>query len=150
MNSDLIEQKILDCYRVHSLHCAEAICKTTVEHFCGETGVAIHKLATGFGGGVGRSHGDICGALSGGVLALGWLYREERAPCDGKSGVMALSAELRRRFIEKFGSSCCPQILEAFGPQENGQRCKELTATTTKILIELLEQGAASSSGNTP
>jgi C_GCAxxG_C_C family probable redox protein len=71
-------------------------------------GPAIPRIATGFGGGVGRN-GDICGALAGGVMALGLALgrdrkEQSRDPCY--SAVDRFYSE----FVRKFGTCRCSEL----------------------------------------
>ena len=62
-----VGKRALD-YHKAGFHCAEAVSKAVVEIH--DQGICrdIPKVATAFGGGVGRTHQDICGALTGGSL----------------------------------------------------------------------------------
>jgi C_GCAxxG_C_C family probable redox protein len=72
---------------------------------------AVPSVATGFGGGIGRSGGK-CGALSGVVLALGLMGRHERAEdFEGKYRVYDLVGRLIEDFEREFGSSCCRDLI---------------------------------------
>jgi C_GCAxxG_C_C family probable redox protein len=99
----------------------------------------ITRFATGFGGGIGASHCEACGALTGGIIALGWLYGR-KDPCDDKQKVYSLSAEFRTLFLKKFGSTNCEKILDILGDQENNLKCKKLTADAAGILYEILQK----------
>lgn len=70
--------------------------------------------AGGLGGGVGGSHEEACGAVTGGVLVLGWLYpHTQGSDRAGKVRTYALCKEFRRRFAEVFGLSRCGELLRA-------------------------------------
>jgi C_GCAxxG_C_C family probable redox protein len=70
-----------------------------------------HRLSTGLGGGVGRT-GNICGAISGGVLALSLIYGSDvGGDQDGKmktyEAVKAFLDEMEKRR----GSTQCRDLL---------------------------------------
>jgi C_GCAxxG_C_C family probable redox protein len=71
---------------------------------------AIWELASGFGGGIGRK-GDVCGAITGGVIAIG--YEASQRHSDRRE-IAALardpSCKLYEGFQEAFGSVDCRQI----------------------------------------
>ena len=73
------------------------------------------------------------------IVALGWLYGRAN-PEDDKTKVLALSGELRRAFIEKYGTTNCQQLLEQFVGQVEGQKCKKLTADTAGMLFDLVQR----------
>jgi C_GCAxxG_C_C family probable redox protein len=138
MNRKEIEQKTFQYY--HSgFHCAEAILKTFVDLFGKEPDQSITRFASGFGGGIGGSCSETCGALTGGIIVMGWLLGR-KDPCDDKQRIFSLSAELRNRFLQSFHATNCRVILDSLGPQENKLKCKKLTAETAGMLYELLER----------
>lgn len=55
----------------NGFNCAESVLlATSHEKFAQSIGGIIPRIATGFGGGIARN-GDVCGALTGGVMAIG-------------------------------------------------------------------------------
>lgn len=69
----------------------------------------------GFGGGIGGSHEELCGAVSGGVLALSLLNPHVDGPDkEAKRQVYAVAKEFRRRYAEAFdGLTRCGELLRA-------------------------------------
>jgi C_GCAxxG_C_C family probable redox protein len=81
--------------------------------FAGQLGMdqeTALKLASPFGGGVAR-RGEICGAVSGALLALG-LARGAQLP-SGKEGVYRLSQEFMRMFEEKHSKILCRDLIDS-------------------------------------
>lgn len=71
-------------------------------------------MAGGFGGGVGGSHAELCGAVSGGVLVLGLLTpHTDSADKEGKRRIYAVAKEFRSRFEAVFGLTRCGELLKA-------------------------------------
>lgn len=132
-----IEQRAFDYFQ-SGFNCAEAISKAIVEAYSNETHTDIPKAATGFGGGIGGSKSETCGALTGGIIAVGCLFGRKQ-PKDDKKTAYEIGAEFRQNFIESFGSSTCRNILEGFGEQENLIECKKLTGRAAGILHALLK-----------
>lgn len=62
------------------------------------------RIASPIGGGMGRS-GNVCGAVTGGLMALG-LARGASTP-EGKEPTYLLAKEFLRRFQEKHGTILC-------------------------------------------
>jgi len=136
MNRETVERQAFETY-LTGFHCAEAISKTIVGIF-GDNGIRdIPKVASGFGGGIGSSKEDVCGILAGGVIALGWLYGRSE-PGDNINNLKDLTGAFRKKFIERIGSTKCPEILEKLGEQEKMIKCKELTAEMTGVLWEII------------
>ncbi len=132
-----IEQRVFDYYQ-SGFNCAEALSRAVAESYAKEIHTIIHGVATGFGGGIGASRAETCGALTGGIIAIGCLFGRKE-PKDDKKAAYELAAEFRKKFIEAFGSSTCRTILEGFGEQENRIECKKMTVRAAGILCTLLD-----------
>jgi C_GCAxxG_C_C family probable redox protein len=120
------------------LNCAETVLQVTASLFEVPTDGLVPRVATCFGGGLGRCQDELCGALAGGAMALGLLYGRDR-PGGSCETAHTLAASLRQQFIERHGSSTCRALLARFGEQENWSRCKELVAVTAGMLLALVE-----------
>jgi len=98
--------------RMSGANCAQAV----VCSFADRIGLPEETLmaaAGGFGGGVGGSHEEMCGALSGGVLALSLLFPyAEGGDAAARKKVYGLSKRFRQRFLETFGHTRCSSLLE--------------------------------------
>jgi C_GCAxxG_C_C family probable redox protein len=120
-------------------HCAEVITKTVLEMFSGKPRPEATKAASVFGGGIGGSTEELCGAFTGGVIALGYLMGRE-APGDNMRDAGALVKEFKSRFQTQFGALKCRDLLFSFDEQENPLGCVKLTAETSVLLANLLNQ----------
>ena len=111
-------------YHDEGLNCAECVAKTFFDLH--ETGLPPEtiRLATGFGGGIGRS-GNICGAISGAVMSLGTIYGRE-TPMAGKD-YAERRAELPARYAPF--RELANEIQETYGTLI----CRELTAPLAEI-----------------
>ncbi|BCY17654.1 MAG: C_GCAxxG_C_C family protein [Chloroflexi bacterium] len=93
--------------------CAQCVASVFAEEL-GVNEVIAQKMALGMGGGLGRS-GEVCGALSGGIMVLGMKYgvnsMDGEANKVAKEKVYALDQELIRRFKERAGAIRCNDIL---------------------------------------
>lgn len=100
-------------YHKQGYNCAQSVAGA----FADLTGLAPEQLMAatgGFGGGVGGSHAEVCGAVSGGVLVLSLLHpHTDGADRAGKAAVYAKTKEFRRRFEEVFGLTRCGELLKA-------------------------------------
>jgi len=92
------------------------------------------KMATPFGGGVGRSE-DLCGALSGGVMAVGASLgrtdeKGEKARCYDAAN------RLYKEFVRMMGSAQCGVLNKGeFGTPEHRARCGRFVRETTRMTI---------------
>ena len=134
-------------YHKSGFNCAQ--CVSCV--FSDLTGVdekVTSALAGTFGGGVGGSHEEICGAASGALMVLGLLYpHDEASDMEAKRRSYALGKEFRKRFTEVFGGlSRCGDLLKARpGVSEKTPAAKRLGITghcdiMIVTAVELLEQ----------
>ena len=141
MNRHQFESDAFECIN-GGLNCAESVLTAAVRGLdLGPQGLAP-RIATCFGGGVGRTNGEMCGALAGALMALG-LVHGRNDPSQSSDRAASLATELRQRFINAHGSSTCRELLAAFGPQENWAACKRLTASTAGLLFDLLQDPPA-------
>jgi len=90
------------------MHCAESVLQAVAEAY-GVIDPLIPKIATGFCGGISRTSG-MCGALAGGIMALG-LLTGRSSPQDSRNCCYALTHNLVQRFRERFGSTQCTELL---------------------------------------
>jgi len=144
MDKKQVEQRAFDLFQ-GGFNCAEAISTAIVEWHGPESAEYTAKAATAFGGGIGGTKCETCGALTGGVIALGWLFGRTEPGAD-KQVVYALATEFRNKFLDMFGAVQCKAILDAFGPQENLHKCKRMTGAAAGILFEILEEERESKS----
>ena len=104
MDRDIFEQKL-----VSSLNCAQIVFSS----FCEDTGVTEDQaelLTSAFGGGM--HSGETCGAVVGGLLALGTKYGT-KIPVNqtDMENMREKTLAFRSRFKEKHGSCLCRDIL---------------------------------------
>lgn len=118
--------------------CAEAISATVLEARGQEPPGAVTRCASGFCGGVGGSSQELCGAFTGGVIALGYLLGRER-PGESLAECGELIRAFRRSFLSEFGSLDCSTLLDGFASRDDPRMaCVELTARAAQMLLHLL------------
>ena len=147
--SDLqkMREKSESYYLAGDFRCSEAVLKVIWENFKTELPEDIVSLATGFPHGVGDS-GCLCGALSGGTMALGMFFGRSVAKEDDKvKKAMKLTNELHKIFKENHKVTCCRVLTKklTYGSPEHRQQCAqfvgEVIEETAKIIIR--EKGAS-------
>ena len=139
-------KKLLDGY-----NCAQATLLSCQELFDMRND-EVMKAATGFGGGIGNQC-DICGALAGGVIALGQKFGRadlSEQEAEKKEKTYLLCSEYLKKFQESNGSRYCRDILgvditdpetrKRYWTDENRKRCAEGPVLKgLKILCELFQ-----------
>lgn len=113
-------------YRSGKYHCAEAVLEVVRRHFAAELPESIVGTVSGFGGG--SSSGCICGAVSGGTVALGLVLADKKETTH-------LTKELHTWFKEKYGVTCCKIIR-----QSHKGVCPVLTGEVTGKIAEMLSR----------
>jgi len=119
------------------LHCAEVISKALLETFSGSAHPEVIKAASAFGGGIAGSTQELCGAFTGGLMALGVLAGREN-PGDDLRECGSLVNQFKSSFQSRFGSLKCMDILDGMGGDHMG--CVKLTAEASVILNQLLKE----------
>lgn len=80
---------------------------------------SVFKAATALADGVGLTGDGHCGALSGGVMAISYLFGREKKDFSSQRKLLKaniLSKRLHDEFIEKYGTCRCADIQkQAFG-----------------------------------
>ncbi len=108
---------------------------------------ALIQASDGLAGGTALSTAGTCGALAGGMLAIGSVagrsYQEFKAG-DGQRRVFAHSQRLYRRFVETYGSSICCQVQEqVFGRSYDLLDADEAAMFSEDATVETCPQVAA-------
>ena len=105
------------------LNCAQAVLQSTA----GVDDPDLMAIAKAFGGGVGNSK-CLCGAVSGGVMALGLKGK------GGKSG------ELVKLFKEQHSVTCCSALSRPYQwkSREHLANCRKLTEDAAEMVDKLL------------
>lgn len=114
-----------DAVRFHQqgCNCAQSVLAVSGKY----TGLAQDtalSVAAGFGGGL-RS-GEICGAISGAVMAIGLIEQDKRK-------VAALSRDCVESFRQKFGCVRCAEL------KQKQADCDELIAFCAQYIEELMK-----------
>jgi C_GCAxxG_C_C family probable redox protein len=68
------------------------------------------KIASAFGAGIGR-RGSLCGALTGGILAISWVYGTNNPSSEERQPAYALALDYYNRFHDKCGSVFCHELI---------------------------------------
>ncbi|EQK42616.1 oxidoreductase [Paraclostridium bifermentans] len=118
--------------------CSEAVVKTINDELGKPFSDEVTKLASGFPIGVGKS-GCLCGAVSGGVMALGMVYGR----CHGEAmneDMFKHAADLHDRIKELYKSTCCRVMTRNFEFQspERKAHCIKITGEVAAYIAEKL------------
>ena len=118
----------------NDFNCAETMLNGANEHY--EIGLdeTALQVANGFGGGFGTERA--CGALTGGLMALGCLFATDRSHRDPRM------KEIRNSFVGAFakyyGSTECEDIKKTHRDVESG--CAPVVAGAAKLLEKVIDE----------
>lgn len=118
-------------------HCSEVVFVHIGACLIEDFDVGLMRLATGFGGGI-AEEADVCGALAGGVMLIGYLHGRESLSQD-QSRYWALAREYRRRFLAQLGSTSCMHFTQGSFNPENHRKCAGVVICAASILLDLLD-----------
>ncbi|MGL5868593.1 MAG: C-GCAxxG-C-C family protein [Clostridium chrysemydis] len=119
--------------------CSEAVVKTINDALGKPFSDDVTKLASGFPVGIGKS-GCLCGAVSGGVMALGMVYgRNHLEPMNDK--MFEESKALHDYIREMYKSTCCRVItkdFKEFNSPERKAHCIKITGEVAAYVANRL------------
>ena len=125
-------------------YCCEALMAAIRDGFALDVPDEVIAMSSGMGVGVGHS-GCLCGAVNGGVMALGMLFgrTERKGPQDPRSQkVMQLTSELLNWFKDNNGkhSSCCRVLTREFdmAKGEHKEQCVRFTGMCAEKTAEII------------
>ncbi|MEM3699564.1 MAG: C-GCAxxG-C-C family protein [Candidatus Bathyarchaeia archaeon] len=136
-------KRFLDGY-----NCAQSVLSTMFEYWNGENEL-IPKIATAFGGGIGRCS-SICGALTGGVMALGIKYGTNEPSLEKRLKAYEKAQKFYKQFESQHGSIFCRKLIgyDLSNPKELEkankakvfeEKCLNFVKGAIEILLELSE-----------
>jgi C_GCAxxG_C_C family probable redox protein len=127
-------------------NCAQAVLYAFCDDLKIDRDIAL-RIATGFGGGMGR-RGEICGAVSGGIMVLGLRYgRGEKDDRKKTELTYKKTDELMDRFLRKHGSVICKKLLDGceLTTEEGQKQYKDMNLKDTickpcvQSVVEMVE-----------
>lgn len=139
INLSQIRKTATQYYSDADFYCSEAIIKTIRDAFEIDMPDQIIAMASGFPQGIGTA-GCTCGAISGGVMALGMVFGRTEAKGTEVTHTMALAQELHDSFRAKNKVTCCRILIRnlEYGSPEHVQQCARFTGEmayeTAKII----------------
>ena len=126
-------------YRNGDFLCSEAIVKTIKDEFKLPISDEIVAAASGFPIGIGGS-GCTCGAVSGGVMALGLVFGRQVAKDPKVRKTMELTKELHEKFRNNHKSLCCRILTKGLdmGSGEHKEQCISFTGEVAEEVAKII------------
>lgn len=120
-------------YKEQGFNCAETVLHAANDAWNLGLDDSMFKCMGGFGGGM--ATGNVCGAISGGIAAMGFLYVEETGH---KSPLMRAKTRLLMELVkERLGSEKCAEL----GPRNRSaeEKCLPTIRRISEIIDEVVE-----------
>ena len=137
-------------FRTGGYYCSEAIVASVRDNLAPEMPEALIAAASGFPVGVGRSK-CMCGAVSGGVMSLGYVLGRTgpSSPADPKSvRTLAAANELQQAFRDSHRVLCCSVHTRGMDMASGEHKAQciaftgEMAAKTAEIIVRELDSSA--------
>jgi C_GCAxxG_C_C family probable redox protein len=128
-------------YRNGDFYCSEAIVKTIKDEFGLTVTDDVIKMASGFPVGMGGS-GCTCGAVAGGIMAIGLFFGRTQAKDAKVAKTMALANELHGIFKERHKNLCCRILTKGMtlGSPEHMEQCISFTGEVAEEAARIISR----------
>ncbi len=104
-------------YRDKDYNCAEAVICAANDFYEMGLDTETLRIAAAFGGGM--STGNVCGAVSGAMMALGYLFVKERAH-EGDGNIKVIGAAYMEQFESTHSTTNCLALKDLYHDEEAG------------------------------
>ena len=145
MDNKQIEQKAQKMFDEAGLLCAESVLAAVADE-AKVISPLIPRIATGFCSGIARTRG-MCGAVTGGIMALGIIYGRDNAEQSYKI-VYKKVQHFLKAFEEEYGATNCFELIgfdlgkeeerKAFYEQGLIEKCSQFTGKAASLVAELI------------
>lgn len=148
MNQSKIVCEKAVAYFLGGYNCAQSVLLAMFEHWNGKNDL-IPKIATAFGGGMGRC-GSVCGAVTGGIMAVGMRFGTNEPSLEKRTEAYELAQRFFRRFEKQNGTVLCRELIgydlsdpkqleEASERDVFEEKCTVFISKALEALLELTE-----------
>lgn len=130
---------------VAGLNCAERTFLTAWAFVETDIPPQVVALLTGLGGGVGGMREGICGAVSGGVAAIGLVHGRPNPPDGNRQRPYEVTRDFVCQFRTAFGTTVCRELIgdllregTAEAEDRRKARCRRYTLNAVRMCLETL------------
>lgn len=120
-------------------YCSEAIVKTIKDAFDLQISDDVIAAASGFPIGMGGA-GCTCGAIAGGIMALGLFFGRTEAKDEKVNHTMVLAKELHDVFQSKHKTLCCRILTKnmTLGSPKHMEQCVSFTGEVAEQVAKMI------------
>jgi C_GCAxxG_C_C family probable redox protein len=134
-----VEQAV-SCYK-EGFSCAPAVLSAFASEFGLDIETAL-KIATGFGGGMGRM-GETCGAVTGAFMVIGLKYGKSKADDNqAREKTYELVREFASRFKSRNGTILCKELLGYDLSTSEGMKLAKEKGVTAALCPKFIQNAA--------
>tara|TARA_B100000965_G_C19382948_1_gene665424 strand:- start:183 stop:647 length:465 start_codon:yes stop_codon:yes gene_type:complete len=126
-----------ELFRKGDFYCSEAIVCSIKNNFELDMPDEMIAMASGFPIGIGKSK-CVCGAVSGGVLSLGYFFGRTKGGDSKVQKTLKLANELQESFRKNHGCLCCNVHTKGFD-MASGEHKKQCISFTGEIAEKAAE-----------
>jgi C_GCAxxG_C_C family probable redox protein len=139
INLEKIRTTAESYYRNGDFYCSEAIVKTIKDEFGLPVTDDVIMMASGFPVGMGGS-GCTCGAVVGGIMAIGLFFGRTQAKDTKVTKTMELANELHNIFRERHKNLCCRILTKGMtlGSAEHMEQCISFTGEVAEEAAKII------------
>ncbi|MFP4460084.1 MAG: C-GCAxxG-C-C family protein [Candidatus Zixiibacteriota bacterium] len=125
-----MKEKAIELFR-NEINCAQSIITALKDKYGLDEEIAL-RVSAGFGGGFGKKQ-LACGAMTGGIMALGLRFYKKERHAQSKPLVYEKTKKLVNAFESHFGCTTCRELLGVDVNTETGKKTmKEYNYRETK------------------
>ena len=139
-------EKAADYFK-QDYNCAQSVLLTMQEYYGIRRNRLIPRIATAFGGGIGR-RGSLCGALTGAIMAIELKHGTDMTVLIEKEKAYEIALKFYDQFVKECGSSFCKELIgyDLTNPEQHerlrksnvrDERCSYFVRKAVEILIGL-------------
>jgi len=125
-------------------HCSEIVFLLAMKAWARQVDPDLVRMASGFGGGIGEG-GDLCGCVTGGVMAIGLLHGRTEVGEDDPPAY-GLSRAFRDRFVEANGFLQCRDYTGGVFNRQTRRKCTQVVMRALDILLDILAENRSTPS----
>ena len=118
-------------YHNTGCNCAQSVL-CALHDYTGLDDQTAQRISAGFGGGA--RWGELCGAITGGIMALGLANNHANGAPSGS--VAKLTTELTKAFRAEYGCVRCQDLTIKFGGKTHCSKMIETSAALTEKIIQ--------------
>ena len=143
MNTDVsvakIKQDAEELFRRGDYYCSEAVISSIKDNFDLPMPDEMIAMASGFPIGIGKSK-CVCGAVSGGVMAIGYFFGRTRGADPKVQHTLTLANELQESFKTNHKYLCCHILTKGMdmGSGEHKSQCVSFTGEIAEKVAQII------------